>query len=336
MGLALEQLFLRSEETGDSRSNTEQLHELVESLGDDPAWFAVWQSTLLIDNLAGRAGRVRELAPRLLRMAEARGRSEELMDAHHSMGEAALHAGQPRLALEHFDRASEHLEQLPDDGSLARSLWRRDSGSRICTAQAGAALIVGELPRVRPSIVRGFDLIEDGLNTPLVRVGNLSIGAATAWLLGDLELAAKAAARCMDVAEPENEDFRAVAQTVLWATGTMTPNGELRQTARTLLDRPAVPFPLGPLVMLGADLLPPEATLDMADELLEICARAGTHWADSELQRIRGVLLRRLGRSDEAASALATAIEIAGAQGAEFFRARAWSEREGDVASQSE
>ena len=113
--------------------------------GRHPAAFVAWQNLLLVENLAGRTGQVRRLAPVLLALATTRGRDRELMDAHHSMGEAELHAGSPSAALQHFDEAwaiVERLQRAQAPGAPG-GRWLLDSGARIAAAQAGAALLAG-------------------------------------------------------------------------------------------------------------------------------------------------------------------------------------------------
>ena len=193
LGLALSQLFLRSRQRADTLQNIEALNELVESMGEAPELFTAWQSVLLVNNLAGRTDRVQVMAGPLLRMAQTRGRVHELMDGHHAAGEAALHAGRPAQALAEFDVAAEFLDQARSTNASPTSgqqIWARDSGARILVAQAGCALLIGDADRVHTCVDAALALMAEGECTPLVRVGNLAIIAATLWLLGDVDGAA--------------------------------------------------------------------------------------------------------------------------------------------------
>ncbi len=335
LGLALSQLFLRSRESPRTSRNIDALDAMVDALGPDPRWFNVWQSVLLVDNLAGRIGRVREMAPPMLHMAEQRGRAHELMDAQASMGEAELHAGRPAEALARYDEAARILREAVaarPDPSPGEQVWARDSGARIHAGVAGTALLVGALDRVRGAVQAVYALADEGPATPLVRIGSFSICAATLWLAGDPEGAAAAARRVIELAEGENEDFLAVASTVLLACGSPGAPMERRAAARVLVRFPTVPYPLGLTVFLGAGLVPPEEALELLDDVEDGVLAAGSRWAEAELRRIRGELLlaRERTAAESAADAMADArlcfedaIRVAHAQGATFLADRA-------------
>ncbi|MEQ1700727.1 MAG: AAA family ATPase, partial [Ilumatobacteraceae bacterium] len=294
LGLALSQLFLRSRQREDTLQNIDALNRLVESMGEAPGLFTAWQNVLLVNNLAGRTDRVQAMAAPLLRMAEARGRVHELMDGHHATGEAALHAGQPAAALAAFDRAADFLEQARSANASptpGQQIWARDSGARILVAQAGSALLLGDTGRVHACINAALALMAEGECTPLVQVGNLSIIAATLWLLGDTDGARRAADAALALADGENEDFRAMASVVRFATDTPTTLAEVRSVAAVLLRRPTVPYPLGLTVFAASGLLPADEMLDVLDEIDAAVAAAGTHWVDAELLRIRSELI---------------------------------------------
>lgn len=339
LGLALSQLFLRSRESARTARNIDALDAMVDALGPDPRWFNVWQSVLLVDNLAGRINRVREMAGPMLRMAEARGKAHELMDAQASMGEAELHAGRPAEALARYDAAARILQGAVasrPDPTAGEQVWARDSGARIHSGVAGTALLVGDLDRVHAAVRATYELADSGPSTPLVRIGSFSICAATLWLAGDAEGAAAAARRVIDLAEGENQDFLAVASAVLWACGEPGTLAERRAAAHVLARFPTVPYPLGLTVFLGAGLLPPDEALGLLDDVEDGVLDAGSRWAEAELRRIRGVLLLARARAagdtsagvplDVAADALLCfedAIRVARAQGATFLVERA-------------
>lgn len=331
LGLALSQLFLRSRQREDTLQNVTALNRLVESMGEAPALFTAWQSVLLVNNLAGRTDRVQAMAAPLLRMAEARGRVHELMDGHHATGEAALHAGRPADALAAFDRAAEFLEQARSSNASptpGQQIWARDSGARILVAQAGSALLLGDTDRVNACIDAALALMAEGDCTPLVRVGNLAIIAATRWLLGDFAGAHTAAEAALELADGENEDFRAMAAVVRGATGAPTTVAEVRSMAAVLLHRPTVPYPLGLTVFASSGLLPADEMLDVLDEIVTAVASAGTRWVDAELLRIRGELILSTADGDdadakaEAARCFDRALAIAETQGAHFWADR--------------
>ena len=336
LGLALSQLFLRSRQREDTLHNVDALNELVESMGEAPQLFTAWQSVLLVNNLAGRTDRVQAMAGPLLRMAQARGRVHELMDGHHAVGEAALHAGQPAAALAAFDRAAAFLEQARSNNASptpGQQIWSRDSGARILVAQAGSALLLGDTERVKACIDAALALMEEGDCTPLVRVGNLAIIAATRWLLGDAAGAHAAAQSALELADGENEDFRAMASVVHSATGAPTTTAEVRSMAAVLLNRPTVPYPLGLTVFASSGLLPADEMLDLLDEIVAAIAAADTHWVDAELLRVRGELI--LSTADgtdadartEAVRCFDQALAIAEAQGAHFWADRVRTSR---------
>lgn len=296
LGLALCQLYLRSSEDDTTRGNIDRLQTLVEPLADDATMFAVWQRTLLVNNLAGRTDRVRAMAPTLLRMATERGRVHERMDAHHAMGEAALHANDLDGAIEHFDRADELFGAGfidVDPNHRSRLLWLRDSGARIKSARAGVYHLRGERDRVRPEIVAALALSDDdGLNTPIVKVANATICGSILFLMGDTDGAARFAERALAVADAENEDFAAIADVLRWATGTPAEPAAVRAAARTLVERPAIPFPLGPLVFSSTDLLPDDEMVTFLDRIIDRCARVDTHWCDDAFRAARQRLAR--------------------------------------------
>jgi DNA-binding winged helix-turn-helix (wHTH) protein len=330
-GLAVSQLSLRTSQDDETVRNIDRLEALVAALGPHPAAFVAWQNLLLVDNLAGRTGQVQRLAPVLLELAVARGRDREVMDAHHSMGEAELHAGRPAEALRHFDHAwaiAQRLELAQGPGRSG-TRWLLDSGARIAAAQAGAALLAGEVDRVRPAAEVALAACRRPDVTPLVRVGVSSICAATLLLQGAPAAAAGAAELSLELAEDENEDFRAVASTVRWATGTPSSLEERRGAARTLLDRPTIPYPLGLVAFLSSGLLPPDELLVVLEEAEQRIAAADTHWTAAELLRLRAALLVRTG--DPAARPLATellerAVTLAAGQGSRWYEWRAASD----------
>jgi len=335
LGLALSELFLRSRESARTAQNIDVLDAMVDALGPDPQWFNVWQSVLLVDNLAGRIHRVREMAPPMLQMAEQRGKAHELMDAQASMGEAELHAGRPAEALARYEEAARILREAVaarPDPSPGQLVWARDSGARIHSGIAGTALLVGALDRVHDAVRATYAVADDGPSTPLVRIGSFSICAATLWLAGDPEGASAAARRVIEIADGENEDFVAVASTVLWACGAPSTLAERRAAARVLVRFPTVPYPLGLVVFLGARLLPPDEALEVLDDVEDRASAAGSRWAEAELRRIRGeLLLARSSAGEESAVDLAAeaglcfedAIRVARTQGAGFLVARA-------------
>jgi hypothetical protein len=208
-----------------------------------------------------------------------------------------------------------------------QQMWLNDSGGRIHAARAGAALLSGRLDLVIPATELVSAMAEGGAITPLVELADEAIAAATLLLAGEHDRARRHALRCAALLEREHHDFRAVADTVLWSTGTPWTRAETRATARVLLDRPTIPYPLGLMVFLGTDLLPPDEMLDLVELAIEETAAANTHWADAELLRIRGELIRATGRDDadalaEAISCFERALSIAVTQRADFLADR--------------
>lgn len=290
LGLALCQLFLGRSQDDRTGANIDRLQQLVVPLADEPSAFSVWQQTLLVNNLAGRTDRVRTMAPVLLRMATERGRDLELMDAHHAMSEAALHAGDLDQALHHLDIADSLFNAAyvgADPAHRQRLLWIRDSGARIKSARAGLLHLRGESEHVMSEIVAAQSLCDGGPNTPIVRVANPTICASILFLEGESETAYRVAGRVLAEADDGNEDFVAIARLVRWATGDVADLHEVREVAATLIGRPAIPFPLGPRVFLEAALLPDEEMAAFADRVAELCARVRTHWCDDVFAEAR-------------------------------------------------
>lgn len=330
IGLALSQLFLRSRQNDDTAENIDAINRLAEQLPVSPDTFNLWQAVLLVDNMAGRIDGLRSIAPRLVEIAAGDANPARSMDAAHAVGEVALHDGRPHDALAAFDRAAE----LRDVAAAAigtptrgQQMWLNDSGGRIHAARAGAALLAGRLELVVPATELVTAVAADGAITPLVELADEVIAAATLLLAGEAERARQHALRCAALLEREHHDFRAVADTVLWSTGTPWTRAEARATARVLLDRPTIPYPLGLMVFLGTDLLPPDEMLDLVELAIEETATANTHWADAELLRIRGELIRATGPSDadalaEATSCFDRALSIAVSQRADFLAGR--------------
>ena len=222
-------------------------------------------------------------------------------------------------SLHHFGRADELLV-----AGSGRELWLRDSGARIKSALAGVQLLRGELGEVPTHVAASLALCADGPNTPIVRVGNHAICASILALLGDRRGAGDLARRTLELADDENDDFRAVATTVGWASGVVARSDAVLAAADTMLTRPTVPFPLGLVVFFGADLLPPDELLALLDRTRAQCARVDTHWADPEFLRVRArLVLETAGDVEQAAELLAEAISLADRHGSVFFRDRA-------------
>jgi hypothetical protein len=244
--------------------------------------------------------------------------------------------------------AAEFLDQARSTNATPTSgqqIWARDSGARILVAQAGCALLIGDADRVHTCVEAALALMAEGDCTPLVRVGNLSIIAATLWLLGDVDSARSAAESALELADDENEDFRAMASVVHAATGTPIAASTARSIVAVLLSRPTIPYPLGLTVFASSGLLPADEMLDVLDEIVAAVDQAGTHWVDAELWRVRGELILSTADGDgddaEAGEAAAQcfdqALVIADAQGARFWADRVRrSQRAGRIGSAQE
>lgn len=325
LGLAMCHVAVRTSNDEVTQRNIDRLTDLVSPLRNDADALPTWRATLLVNNLAGRTDRVREMAPALLSMAESRGDPAELVDAHHSMGEASLHAGRLDAARRHFEDGRRRLEQLVEllpDPTPSQLLRSRDVGARLESACAGIATLQDRPDDALRHVDASLELTLDGVNTPLVRVGNLTICASIRWLVGDVAGAVELADRALDEAGGENDDFAAIARVVRWAARGVPPAADARASVKTMLDRPTVPFPLGLIVFFRADLLPPFEMLEWLDAAEHRCTMVDTHWADAEWHRQRARLLRLDGTDDAAvASHLRTGRDVAIGQSAAFLLA---------------
>ena len=119
-----------------------------------------------------------------------------------------------------------------------------------------------------------------------------------------------------------------MASVVRAATGTPITVAAARSIAAVLLDRPTIPYPLGLTVFASSELLPADEMLDVLEEIVAAVDRAGTRWADAELQRVRGALILSTADGEdaearaEAVQCFDQALAIAEAQGAHFWADR--------------
>jgi tetratricopeptide (TPR) repeat protein len=299
--------------------------ELADELADDPTTIATYRGLYEVAIARAEHDGARELAERMLVIAERSGDPSLLALAHLAVGRTLWCQGAPAAARHHLEQSlrlaatapeAPH-EQLPTVVTVQLQL--APVLDLLGQPDEGAALIEAAIDQTR------------GL-TPLVQAGVLTSAALVAGLRRDPTLAGAYAAEALALAAKLPAWLSYVTAVHSWARavaeGDPADLPRLRQSLDDIQARGAqhlVPWGLG--LLAEAELLAgqPDDALGLLDDALGRVARSGERMYEAELHRLRGGALLACAppRPAEANEALGTAVAVAERQGAELLARRA-------------
>ncbi len=299
--------------------------ELAEQLGENAK---LMEALLALAYLNHRRdfGRARELAERVLAMAEQYNAPAMLAGAHFVLGTVLHGSGQ-------FPAAREHLERAVDLFGAGPS---RNYGTFF--AQAASYMLVGVLA------ILGYLSTAFGRADELLAAGRRSsdpYSIATALVMNgffhlplrDTRVAAELAEEMLPIATEHEMQFHLMVGTFFrwWAVAAAGRGDEGIVEMRRSISNPVNAETFGPPLMLVAlaeacgKNRRAEEGLDLVTEGLATAEQTGVRMTEAELYRIKGELLmiKDPGNVAEAERWLRTAIDIARRQGARLFELRA-------------
>ena len=278
----------------------------------------------------GEVRAARDIAERILREAEADGRSSAFGDAHRALGLAFLFLGDLAKARSEFELALNGFDMESDSEASEKFLW--DTGAACWASLAQASWYAGDLHRARQLIKKA---IGPGRELPPPTTAYaLSVKIYIEGHRNDLESVVVTAENLLKISQQHGMDFYvAISRIYLsWARGGL---GDARGGAddlRNSLDtyatqgnRLGTPYFLGCLAELEATAGDHERALALINEGLAMAREGGQRVWDAFLHRLRGdfLLKRDLANPASAEDAYRTAIATAKEQGARSYELRA-------------
>ena len=274
----------------------------------------------------GEVRAARDIAERILREAEADGRSSAFGDAHRALGLAFLFLGDLAKARSEFELALNSFDMESDGEASEKFLW--DTRAACWASLAQASWYAGDLHRARQLIEQA---IGPGRELPAsIAAYALSVKIYIQGHRNDLESVVDDAENLLKISQQHGMDFYvAISRIYLsWARGRLGDArggaDELRSSLDTYAtqgNRLGTPYFLGCLAELEAAAGDHERALALIDEGLAMADEGGQQVWDAFLHRLRGEILlnRHPTKSAAAEEAYQTAIIIAKRQGARSY-----------------
>jgi predicted ATPase len=275
----------------------------------------------------GEVRAARDMGERLLREAEADGRSSALSDAHRVLGMAFLFLGDLAKARSEFELALNSFDMQSDSEERENFLW--DAGAACRASLAQASCYSGDLHRahelIKEAIGAGSEL------GPLPSTAYvLAVKVIIAGHRNDLESVVTDAENLLKIGQHHEMDFYVTISRIYlsWARGRLGDArcgaDELRNSLDTYAtqgNRLGTPYFLGCHAELEAAAGDNERALVLIDEGLAMAHEDGQHVWDAFLHRLRGdiVLKRDPAHPAPAEIAYETAIAVAKRQGARGY-----------------
>ena len=278
----------------------------------------------------GEVRAARDIAERILREAEADGRSSAFGDAHRALGLAFLFLGDLAKARSEFELALNGFDMESDSEASEKFLW--DTGAACWASLAQASWYAGDLHRARQLIKKA---IGPGRELPPPTTAYaLSVKIYIEGHRNDLESVVATAENLLKISQQHGMDFYvAISRIYLsWARGGLGDArggaDELRNSLDTYAtqgNRLGTPYFLGCLAELEAAAGDHERALALINEGLAMAREGGQRVWDAFLHRLRGdfLLKRDLANPASAEDAYRTAIATAKEQGARSYELRA-------------
>jgi hypothetical protein len=275
----------------------------------------------------GEVRAARDIAQRLLREAEADGRSSAFGEAHRVLGLAFLFLGDLAKARSEFELALNSFDMQRDSEARENFLW--DAGAACRASLAQASWYSGDLHLARQLITEAISSGRE-LAPPPSTAYVLSVKIYIEGHRNDLESVVADAENLLKVGQQHSMDFYlAISRIYLsWARGGLgdvrSGADKLRSSLNTYAtqgNRLGTPYFLGCLAELEAAAGEHERALALIDEGLAMADEGGQQVWDAFLHRLRGEILlnRHPTKSAAAEEAYQTAIVIAKRQGARTY-----------------
>jgi predicted ATPase len=275
----------------------------------------------------GEVRAARDIAQRLLREAEADGRSSAFGEAHRVLGLAFLFLGDLAKARSEFELALNSFDMQSDSEARENFLW--DAGAACRASLAQASWYSGDLHLARQLITEAISSGRE-LAPPPSTAYVLSVKIYIEGHRNDLESVVADAENLLKVGQQHSMDFYlAISRIYLsWARGGLgdvrSGADELRSSLNTYAtqgNRLGTPYFLGCLAELEAAAAEHERALALIDEGLAMADEGGQQVWDAFLHRLRGEILLKRDPADPAPAedAYRTAIAIAKQQGARSY-----------------
>jgi DNA-binding SARP family transcriptional activator len=305
-----------------TRAVVERARQLGEELLDGPATIAAYRSLYEVAFARAEHAGARELAERMLDLAEHSEDPTSLAVTHLALGRTLWCQGEPAAAREQLEHSLRFAAAAPEAP--------HEPLPTLVTAQLQLAPVLDLLGQrdqaaelLDTAIGRTRDL------PPLVRTGVLTSGALIAALRRDPALAGAHAAEALAVAAKLPAWLSYATAVLAWTQaldGDPAAGARLRHSLEEIQAGGAqhlVPWGLG--LLAEAELLAgrPQAALSLLDDALARVARSGERMYEAELHRQRGLALLACSppRRARARAALDTAVAVARHQGAELLEA---------------
>jgi predicted ATPase len=278
----------------------------------------------------GEVRAARDIAERILREAEADGRSSAFGDAHRVLGLAFLFLGDLAKARSEFELGLNSFDMESDSEASEKFLW--DAGAACRASLAQGSWYSGDLHRARQLIK---EAIGRGRELPLPTTAYaLSVKIYIEGHRNDLESVVADAENLLKISQQHGMDFYvAISRIYLsWARGGLgdarSGADELRSSLDTYAtqgNRLGTPYFLGCLAELEAAARDHGRALVLIDEGLAMAHEGGQHVWDAFLHRLRGDILLKHDHASPAPAeeAYRAAIAIAKQQSARSFELRA-------------
>jgi tetratricopeptide (TPR) repeat protein len=297
--------------------------QLCEQLGDNARLMEVLLAMAHLRHNQADLQPARELAERVITMAQEGKASTTLAGAHFILGAALFFTGQFPTARKHFERAAELFGAGPYRGYAA------------FFAQTAAGMLVDVLTILgypSTALSRAQDLLAAARRSsdPNSIVQGLSADLMRQVFLRDTRMTAEHTDELLSIATEYDMAFYSIAATFHrgWAMAAAGRGEEGIAEMRRSISDPRVgtrPMWVHALAETCGKNGRAEEGLALVAEGLARAEQTGQRLAEAELHRLKGELLtiKDPGNAVEAESCLRTAIEIAGRQGAKLFELRA-------------
>lgn len=303
---------------------------LCDRLGERAEIFpAIW-GQWMFRYARGELDHARRLCARLLGLAESSGDASLMLHAHHAMWPTLFMHGDLIQARMHAS-AGLRLYDPNIHRATASSYGNHDVCACAYNFSAISLGLQGKDEDARAMIEAGLR-VAMSLGDPFSLANTLYVTGAAAQVIGDVALATTNSESSMQVSA-EHE----LAVIKIWSGGLAgwcaVENGqrgrglamltEATGAMRAMQSLAWLPYLLGLLSDARIKAGQPSEAMEAVDEAISLVETTGERFYSAELHRLRGELLARIDRRDEAEAELNRAVKIAAEQGAVSLERRA-------------
>jgi class 3 adenylate cyclase/predicted ATPase len=290
--------------TAEAAQAYDRARPLCERIGETPQLFPVLRGLTAFYTSRAELDTALDLGSRLLRLAESRGDSSQLLLANHHVGIVHFFRGDPCAALEHLRRAV--AQYRPSEHRRLASLYQAEPGVMVRAWMAWPLWLAG-LPD--QALAMGYEAIA------LAREAShpFSLAQALAWTSvvhvwrRDREAVRRLAGEAIAIAQEQQFAVILAAARIHRALSGMDPQADERRIEAAIGDfRQALtelgttasgsatrPWVFGELAAALASVGRDEAARSAVDAGLADSAGSSQAFYDAELNRIKGELLRK-------------------------------------------